>query len=235
MKTPFVLLIISLTLAKVHGQYFMPEIDNTDAARAIEVYAVTIDGDTIRGKVTFAVMAEGFRKITIKDELGVKYKMKAEHIQLLAVKPQMMVKVASYFSAPSVKRMLKADFEDVVNREWVFFELVLLPQKRNKFSLLQLLNSGFDSKIKVYLDPSAKETSGLKIWDIKLTGGMDKSYIVVIGGLKSIYIKKKKYNKEAQRILYNNCPIFKEHYAGDKFKIKDMAKHVFVYDQLCDN
>ena len=55
--------------------------------------------------------------------------------------------------------------------------------------MMQLLNPGFYSVIKIYNDPKAKETKGLG----GLTGGEKKSYLAVINGGKAMKIEKGKY------------------------------------------
>ena len=107
-------------------------------------------------------------------------------------------------------------------------------KKKDKYVMMQLLNPGFDSKIKVYVDPNAGESAGVGVGGVKLVGGEDKSYLVVFDGGKSTKYKKGKYKKEALGQLYKDCDVFKQNYEGEKFKWKNFAEHVFVYDQLCN-
>jgi hypothetical protein len=148
----------------------------------------------------------------------------------LAVKPSKMANLESAMSVPNLRTLMKVDFDDVINREWVFYELAMLDKKKDKPRMMQLLNPGFDSKIKVYLDPNAKETKG----GMLLGGGEDKSYLVLFDGDKVDTYKKKRYNKEAKNLLFKDCKVFMENYDGERFKWKNFAEHVFVYDQLCD-
>ena len=99
--------------------------------------------------------------------------------------------------------------------------------------MMQLLNPGLDSKIKVYLDPNSRETNGIGFSGVQLTGGIDKSYLVVKGGKKAMLIKKRKYKKEAPGLLYDDCPLFAQYFAGEKFRFKDFGEHVFLFDQYC--
>jgi hypothetical protein len=98
---------------------------------------------------------------------------------------------------------------------------------------MQILNPGFDKKIKVYADPQAKETRGLALGGVRLTGGEDKSYLLVKDGAKSVKVKKKSYRDNFQE-LYVTCPKMLAVFEGNKIKWDDVAGHVFVYNQVCE-
>ncbi|MEP0365898.1 MAG: hypothetical protein ABJN36_10460 [Cyclobacteriaceae bacterium] len=216
------------------AQYFAPELDNSSINMSKEVYAVTNAGDTIRGKMGAAMIGNGqLRSFTIKQEDGTKSKFKSPDVKLLAIKPSKLQNLESAMSVPNVMKASEIDFDAVMNREWVFFEQALLPKKKDKYVMMQLLNPGFDSKIKVYLDPNANESMGVGIGGIQVAGGEDKSYLVVYDGNKSEVYKKKRYKKEALTLLYKDCEVFKENYKGEKFDWSDFAEHVLVYDQMC--
>lgn len=223
-----------MTSATTTAQYFMPELDEENMLAIKEAYVIKNNGEKVKGKITWAVLSNGqLRSFTLKDETSVKHKFKAQDIQKLVVKPLKLANIQSAFSSSSIRELVETPIEKTLKREWVYFEKALLPRKKNKFVLMQLLNPGFDSKIKVYLDPDAKETNGISLSGIQLSGGIDKSYLVVKGGKKSMLIKKKKYKKEAQGLLYDDCPIFEQYFAGEKFRYKDFEEHVFLFDQYC--
>lgn len=235
MKKFTLITIICLGVLSVNAQYFIPEMNSSSITSAKEVYAVTNAGDTVRGKMGAAMIGMGqLRSFTIKKEDGTKVKFKSPDVKVLAVKPSKLANIESAMSVANVGRAGEIDFDKVVNREWVYFEQALLPKKKDKFVMMQLLNPGFDSKIKVYLDPNAKETKGIGVGGIQVTGGDAKSYLVVFDGDKSELYKKSRYKKEALGQLYKDCSVFKENYSGEKFQWKNFAEHVFVYDQLCD-
>jgi hypothetical protein len=105
--------------------------------------------------------------------------------------------------------------------------------KGDKIRLMQLLNPGFDSKLKVFADPNPnRETSGIGIAGVKLTGGIDKSYLFVQNSQKAILVKKGSYKKNFEE-LYKNCPAMVAGFTGEKIKWEDVAGHVFAYDQIC--
>lgn len=134
-------------------------------------------------------------------------------------------------STESIKKIIKTDFKEIIEREYIIYEQALLPKKKDKYRLLQLLNPGFDHRIKVFQDPNAKETAGIKIGGAKLVGGEDKSFLVVKDGAKSEKITKGKYKKQFQ-ILFGDCDLASV-MDNSKMKFKNFAAHVFVYDQIC--
>ena len=100
------------------------------------------------------------------------------------------------------------------------------------FSGFKSVIAGFDSVIKIYNDPRAKETKGLG----GLTGGEKKSYLAVINGGKAMKIEKGKYKYKKQFTeLYDGCESLMSKYKSKNIKVKwdDFAKHVAQYDKDC--
>ncbi|MFT6866930.1 MAG: hypothetical protein ACJA08_001768 [Cyclobacteriaceae bacterium] len=234
MKKIITSLLMCIGINAAQAQYFTPEIQSDNIGTAKEVYAVTLAGDTVRGKMGGYVFMNGqMRSFSIKQADKTKTKFSPADVTVLAVKPNKLANLQSAMAVPNIARAGEMDLSKVLNREWVFFEQALLPKAKDKYVMMQLLNPGFDSKIKVYLDPNAKETKGMSVGGIKVGGGEDKSYLVVYDGSKSELYKKSRYKKEALTELYKDCDVFTENYAGEKFQWKDFTEHVLVYDQLC--
>ncbi|MEQ8238021.1 MAG: hypothetical protein RIA69_02355 [Cyclobacteriaceae bacterium] len=227
------ILIISISYSQ--AQYFLPELNETQILMAKETYAVTNDGDTVKGRVVAQTLINGqLRSFTIKKSDKSKAKFTAADVQLLAVKPTKLANIESAMSVQSIIRASNIDFDEVMNREWVYFERALLPRRKDKPALMQLLNPGFDNKIKVYFDPNANESGGLNLNGLQLTGGNDLSYLVVYDGNKSEIYRRGNYRRDALSELYKDCDVFVENYQGEKFRWENFAEHVFVYDQLCE-
>jgi hypothetical protein len=221
-------LVLSSTAA--HAQSFIAPIETIMPKDGS--YVITNDGERLEGKIsTYLLVMGSLRKLTLKTADGTKHKFKAADLQEVGVKLDGMAKFMAMGEAASgsIVGMAKTDWGEIANREYAVYRQALLPKKKDKFALLQLLNPGFDSRVQVYLDPNAKETKGFA----GITGGEDKSYIVVKDGAKSVLIKKAKYKKQFPELM-GDCPQLAEHpEMGDKIKFKDFAAHVFVYDQLC--
>lgn len=195
-----------------------------------------IDGTHVEGKVAMATVMNGYlSSLTLKDADGVKHKHKAAEIKEFKVKMGILAKLdAGTEAASSISELVKADFNEIIEREYIIYKQALLPKKKDKYRLLQLVNPGFDSHIQVFDDPGGKESGGLSAGGMKLTGGKDKSYLVVIDGKKSVQVKKGSYKKDFAE-LYGGCKVFMETVTPKKPNFWDMAAHVFAYDQLCSD
>ncbi|NLR92163.1 hypothetical protein [Flammeovirga agarivorans] len=218
------------------GQSFVPALSVSGMVSAKSAYVIKNDGTKIEGKVTSASLTNNILKtVTMKTSDGEKMKFKAEDIKQFAVVPKDLFKFEQSMTAGSIKELAGRDFADVVDQSHVYYEQAILPGKKNKFALMQLLNPGFDHVVKVYKDPNAKQTGGIGVAGVKVTGGIDKSYLVCdTGSNRAVLMEKKKYKKEAQKVIFDKCPeVFNKYYAGEKFQWKDFAEHVYVYDQLC--
>jgi small nuclear ribonucleoprotein (snRNP)-like protein len=199
------------------------------------VTIVLQNGDTLSGKLTSASLINSYLKnVTLKSADGSKRKLEAAEMKTMKVKVSEMAKMAMMNeSANSIFRTTKTDFNSIVSREYIFFEQALRATKKDKPAMMQLLNPGFDHAIKVYADPNANETGGLQMEEITITGGADKSYLFVKNKEKVVIVKKGSYKKNFDE-LYADCPEMLKAFEGDKTKFKDIAGHVFVYDQLCN-
>ncbi|MCT4638018.1 MAG: hypothetical protein N4A72_09935 [Bacteroidales bacterium] len=192
-----------------------------------ETIVVKSDGKVIKGKLKTATCVMGYlKRVSIKDNAGVKHKLKASEIKTLKVKPSKMAKMEMLASSTeNTSKISKKRYEEVINRKWLIYERTLKARKKDVDVLGQLLNPGFDKKIKVYVDPNARTSS---IGGFKFGG--PKSYMVVKNGKKAIMVKKKNYKKIAKE-LFGDCPKMMKAYK--EFNYKQFAEHVFYYDQNC--
>ncbi len=219
------------------SQGFIAAISADDIGVILNNPAIVIlqHGDTLSGKLTGASLINNYLKnVRLKSDDGSTRKLDAAEMKTLQVKASALAKMVMINeSANSIFRTIKTDFNSVVNREYILFEQALRATKKDKPAMMQLLNPGFDHAIKVYADPNANETGGLKMNDITITGGADKSYLFVKNNKKVVIVKKGSYRKNFDE-LYADCPEMLTAFEGDKTKFKDIAGHVFVYDQLCN-
>jgi hypothetical protein len=191
-------------------------------------------GEEIKGTFSGGVyINNGLTKITVKQENGEKVKLIPEQIVSLKIKSSRLLKLFMITeSGSSVKEMANTDFNDIVNRDWLMFETAMTPKKKDTYRILQLLNPGFDSKIKVFAEPGAK-TGGINIGGLQVTGGEDRAYLFVKGGDKAFRVKKGTYSDNFKE-LYSDCPQMLSAFEGNKIKWDDVALHVFYYDQHCN-
>lgn len=191
-------------------------------------------GEEVTGKLSSAMFLNGYLdKITLKKENKEKLKLKPEDITRLAIKASKLLKLSMIMEAgSSIKEMTHTNFDEIVNREYIIFETAERHTKAGKPRLMQLLNPGFDSQIKVFVNPNANETAGISLGGNKITGGMVRSYLFLKDGTKTIIVRKSNY-KEDFLELYQNCPEMLSVFEGEKIKWDDVAGHVFAYDQSC--
>ncbi len=228
--------VISIIFFQVtFAQSFVQPLDNLSPMFGNVAIALDTKGNEIEGKLSGGTMVMGHLKsFTLKLDDGSKRKFKSEEVKLLKVKASGYVKFMMVTeSLGSVKKMSNTNYDEISNKDWLIFEQALINRKKDKPRLLQLLNPGFDSKIKVFVDPTATETAGVGIGGVKISGGEDKSFLLVKDQTKAVKIKKKKYKKEFGN-LFGDCNQMMELFGGSKTKFRDMAGHVYAYDQSCN-
>jgi len=198
-----------------------------------ECFLLLTSGEEVHGKFSGGTFSnKGFSKITVKLDNGEKAKFEPEQLISMRIKSSGLLKIGMITEAgSSIAEMASTDFKDILNRDFVIFETALTPKKKDTKRLLQILNAGFDSKIKVFSDPDAK-TGGLSVGGINVTGGEDKSYIFVKGGEKAFNVKKGNYSKDFEEI-FGDCPKMIEAYKNNKILWEDVALHVFYYNEIC--
>lgn len=224
-----------LMSANALSQGFVEAVEE-DALSALfgnECFLKLSSGEEIHGTLSGGTfVSTGFSKITIKLDNGEKVKYAPDQVLSIRIKSSDLLKLFMITEAgSSISEMANTNFNDIINRQFVIFETALTPKKNDTKRLLQLLNAGFDSRLKVFADPTAK-TSGLNVGGIQLTGGEDKAYLFVKGGEKAFTVKKGSYSKNFEE-LFGDCPKMIEAYKNNKIKWDDVALHVFYYNQFC--
>lgn len=232
-----ILLFIFFTITgHCFSQGFIATLDEKDLITLLNKPSIVTmaDGSEVSGKFGGAVLISGYLdKITIKGEDGEKLKLKPEEIIRLRIKASNMAKMAMITSSTSsIKEVTKKDFNEIKTREYITFETAQRSNKASKLRLMQLLNPGFDTRIKVFADPNATETKGMGVGGIKLTGGEEKSFLMVKDGDKSVLVKRATYQKNFEE-LYKGCPEMIKVFQGNKIKWDDVAGHVYAFNETC--
>lgn len=234
-----VVLLFMLVASISFGQGFVTEIEE-DGLSSLFGNQCTVElnnGEEITGKLSSGSLVNGYlNNFTLKLENGDKSKFSPADVKRLSIKASKLAKLTMVAeSTSSIMEMTKTNFEDIINREYIIFEPAMRHNKSEKLRLMQLLNPGFDSKIKVFGDPNPnRQTSGIGLAGIKITGGIDKSYLFVQNDQKAVLVKKGSYDKNFDE-LYSNCPVILQAFAGEKIKWADLAGHVYAYEQLCND
>ncbi len=230
MRTLLAFAVMLALSSTVMGQMFLTPVNSLTG----DATTVTTDGKEVSGDIRLAVFgSRGLKSFTIKDASGKKHKFKAEDIATLKVKVDGLAKLEMIAEkSVSVKKMVEADFDEMADREYIYYEKVQVPGK-NKYVLAQLLNPGWDSKIKVYNNPLGGETQSVGVAGVALVGGEDKTYLVIANGEPSMILKKKHYDKLFPE-LFASCREIGDNFRDKEAKFKYFAQHVFAYEVGCE-
>jgi hypothetical protein len=168
--------------------------------------AILADGSTIQGEPKIKAKGIGnIKKVKMKLADGSKRKLGAADIQEFRLVPGGLAKALGAMNTmSSINEMSKTDAGEVMKRDEAVFTSGLLPN--GKPALMQLLNPGFEATMQVFPDPAGRETSGVGIGGVSITGGLAKSYLVLKEGQdKAVLVKKQQYD-ELWDSLYSDCP-----------------------------
>lgn len=114
-----------------------------------------------------------------------------------------------------------------------FNEKVSLKNKEaEKEYLMQLINPDFSSKIKVYADPVAKETTTFAVGGIGVTGGVTKSFYVKKDG-KVFWLEKSNF-EESYSKLFGDNPAFMKEYPVSKMKWDFLSWLIYEYTRMSE-
>lgn len=231
--TILILSIIFGTSLNLTAQQFLTPVNSFTG----DAKVVTKDGEVIEGDIRTALFSgKGLKSFRIKDaETGEKTRFKAEEVESLRIKMDAWAKFATKMEqTSSVQRIADADFDEAVDREYIYYHSVKWPNKKNKYILSQLLNAGFDSKIKVYDYPAGKKTASVGIGGMDIAGGNAKEYVVKIGDQEETYMAlKRKYDKEYFDMFFGDCEKLTSLDKNDK-EWDEFAAHVFIYETECE-
>lgn len=219
-----------LTIAPLQAQQFLTPVSTITGDAVVE----TQDGRIIEGDIRTAMFGmKGLMSFRIKDaETGEVERFKAEDVKSVRIKMDGWGKLATLNQQTSnLSKMSSADFSEAADREYIYYDQVAWPGKKNKHMLVQLLNAGWADKIKVYDYPS-KKTSTTSVGGIAVAGGDAKAYVVSYGG-ETMIVDKKKYQKTYFSQLFNDCEAFHEMEEKDT-RFIHFASHVFLYETACE-
>lgn len=198
-------------------------------------YLKLVDGTEIEGTIDDIDRKKGLIKfIKIIDNDGKEHELQPEMVSHMYIPPSGFDKVqkAGNFLSDAQKWNDEKLNQDLFSKGYAYFELGEVKIKKETQKLLmQLLNPSFSKKIKVYYDPFAKQTAGLGVGGVNLTGGIAKSYFVRKTGGEMIKLEKKNYEEEFNS-LYEKCPSLVEKYPDGKWR--DLAEHIVEFSECVD-
>lgn len=223
----FLLLIIffSLVNVKMFSQAFLPPYQPTIGLK--KGYVILNDCTKIEGTFNLINHSKNIKSCILKDKSGKKHSLKANQIGKVFIVLTGFDKLNAYSEITlNLKELLNINFREVFKPEYYVWEPVI-SNKKGKLKVVQLINPGFDSKMKVYRDPTA-----MQFESSEFSGTQELSYLVLKKGWSAAYkIKKTAYGKQF-KILFADCPKLSKVFKDKKPRWEDFASHVFLYDQL---
>ncbi len=228
-KFIFLFVIALLGVDAVQAQQFLPPVERFSGSKP--GYLITKTGERVDFTLDDLDRKRGLIiRITGKTPDGKKFKYEAADVQELGLAPSDAAKYSSLMSSTrSIAKMQRTKVGDATRDLVMFYNEHLDDPDREV--LVQLVNPGFDSRIRVYDDPFAAETTGFAVGGIAVTGGMDKSFYVKTKEGKVIRLKKRNYD-EMFKPLFDSCPAVMDKYAKN-FAWRDFCSHVFLFDESC--
>lgn len=196
-----------------------------------QTQVTTTDGKIVYGKFTsYTLEARGLGNFKIKDSATdevVKYT--PENVKSVRVKMDFANRMETIEKTSMLKLLSsKSKSKEISGREYITFNQVNYPEKKDKILLLQLLNPDFSSKIQVY-EHKVGGKSSTSILGIETELNEAKSYIIVIDGVAS-FVEKKKYKTEYFDKIFASCPELMA-MPEKEVSFSDFAKHVSIFDK----
>jgi hypothetical protein len=198
------------------------------------IYITLKDGSEVVGTLSSIGRKKGLIKdITIEDSLGKETEYLPEKILKMYIAPSGADKFLQGYN--DAFDLTKLEEDQSLNKAhikngYVLFESnEVMINDEKKTLLLQLLNPGFCSEIRVYFDPYAAETASAGIGGFKIAGGDAKSYYVKKGDAVAFKLQKKNYEDELKN-LYGDVTNYKKVIMHeDDIRWFDFPKHIVKY------
>lgn len=219
------------TFSSVSAQVFQQRVNGFSKKKTS--FVTKTDGKVVEGEIDKIKRKKGTPKEVHIEANGKVVELLADEIKSMKAAPSGWGKMAAAIeSTTNVKKLQSGAYEEV-DRSFSYYEQAKLPTRKGHTVLLQLVNPGFDSKIKVYDDPYARESAGLGVGGMTVAGGDLKSYWVKIKGAKeAVMIEKGKYKKQFKS-LFGDCPKLMKMLKAKEIKWSEFAKHVYMYTYDC--
>jgi hypothetical protein len=241
MKTCLLLVSIIVTFTSIlKGQEFIQPFEESIPPSA-NCYVIKLNGEKIEGKMIFGVSGpRGLTSIKIATSKGETIRLTAKEMKAVAFRSnKLTTAVAVLNRTESIKKASQTDWREIFDRDYIVYEQVLLPSGK-KYAMMQLLNPGFDSKIRVYYSVGSSKTTGISMpfpglpgpASVQLTGGLPRAYWVTKDNGKAMKLRKGNYNKRHFKKLFGDCEYMNESFSRP-FKFKEFPLHVLQYDRKC--
>lgn len=235
MKNIVLLLVFTLlaTVATSQKNYFSNPASSFSKKKTS--YVTLIDGTELEGKVKKFDWKKGlFEGITLVVD-GKKKKLEGKDISHMYLQPSGLSKLGDIYDLTNNddKVVDHTMNSELLKEGYVYFEQTecYYKKKKKETLLLQLLNTAFSNKVKVFHDPYARESASVGIGSFKVAGGNAKSYFIKKGDDVAFKLKKKNYDETASD-LFGDCPdYFKT--IEDALNWSKLGNHILDYSTEC--
>lgn len=216
----------------VQAQKFLKPFESVSHKKT--TYITKEDGSEMQGTVKKLNRKKGLvKKVKIKNEKGKKVEVPIEDINYAYLPQSGWDKFMKFDDFITDATQWDAGLYDLdrIKDGYAFFEKSQVKVKKKERTLLmQLLNPGTCSRIKVYHNPFAGETAGFGVAGIQVAGGKDKSYYIRIDNGVAFKLTKKSYKKKFKEV-FGDCKEVKKKYG--KAKWSEIEEAVFAYNEAC--
>ena len=232
MRLTIISLFVLLSTATLSAQQFSTLIDSENIAWLRDYTITTVDGGEFKAKKlsSYSEAMGRLKAFSFKTEDGVKHKFKADEVKTVIAKLTKVAKAATITdnASKSIQSAVTTDYPGIIAENLVRYNAVVYNKKKGKMALLQLVNYGFDQKLKVYPDPNS-ESGITSVNGVAVTGGIIKAFYVVKGD-ESFFVNKKSY-KKLYNTLYDNCEEMKVD--PKTISINNLCDDILKYNQFC--
>lgn len=233
MKLTTMLAVAILATSTVSAQHFL--IPSFSFSGKKIAYLTMADGTEQQVYIKSIDRKKGLiEELKVEDQSGKKYKLAPDQIKHMYLMPSGLDQMGKDLEKTfDTKNWHDDELDPTKLKEgYVYFEQAEVLVKGKKMTMLmQLLNPGFSTKIKVYHDPYAAETAAVGIGGFTLAGGDDKSYYVSVRGQTAYKLEKKNYKEEYSKI-FGFCSPLKNKFEDVKWSQFD--EHVYEHFLNCE-
>jgi hypothetical protein len=240
-KKPTICLLIALAIfsGSIRGQRFVSIIDLNEIS--------SLTGSACIAKLKTGEKAEGILKglsvtsgyisgVTIKLENGKKEKFKTGQLESFQVKSSGFTDMAAVPAGTVTRNNMSISTPgNVAEADYIVFETVSTG-KLSGVLLLQLLNPGQCSRIKVYAyetdSGNTVSISDEKKGTVSYTGRAAITYLFVKQGEKPVKIEKSNFRNRLKEI-FSDCPALMSKINNEKISWDNMAAYVYTYNNEC--
>ena len=190
---------ICMSSLSVQAQFIEPTDFNPSFVKDLTV--IDTAGKSYTGEISkMKEKKQLVKEFTIKTKDGEKFEFTPDMVKVIYARASTVSRLSALNNA-TIARVEKNKLSK--KKDTIVFEGV--KDTDGDFILLQVVNPGYDSKIKVYANPTAGKTTSWTGFD----GGLDRSFYVSKNG-EPVFKLVKKDMKEKFALLFDDCASLKD-------------------------